>query len=68
MNVSYLKPWQCVGCDAPFIVLYFLLECGDFAQVRNNCFHVHNIKQLFQDIHIDSNMTNLKEIKKINKI
>ena len=27
---------------------------GDFAQVRNNCFHVDNMKQLFQDIHIDS--------------
>ena len=31
---------QCVGCDAPFTVRHFLLECGDFAQVRNNCFHV----------------------------
>ena len=28
---------QCVGCDAPFTVRHFLLECGDFAQVRNNC-------------------------------
>ena len=25
---------QCVGCDAPFTVRHFLLECGDFAQVR----------------------------------
>ena len=33
---------QCVGCDAPFTVRHFLLECGDFAQVRNNCFHVDN--------------------------
>ena len=31
---------QCVGCDAPSTVSHFLLECGDFAQVRNNCFHV----------------------------
>ena len=22
---------QCVGCDAPFTVRHFLLECGDFA-------------------------------------
>ena len=29
----------------------------DFAQVRNNCFHVNNMKELFQDIHIDSIMT-----------
>ena len=38
---------QCVGCEAPFTVR------GDFAQVRNTCFHVDNMKQLFQDIHID---------------
>ena len=31
---------QCLGCDAPFTVSHFLLECGDFAQARNNCFHV----------------------------
>ena len=31
---------QCVGYDAPFTVRHFLLECGDFAQVRNNCLHV----------------------------
>ena len=31
---------HCVGCDAPFTVRHILLECGDFARVRNNCFHV----------------------------
>ena len=59
---------QCVGCDAPFTVRHFLLECGDFAQVRNNCFHVDNIKELFQDIHIDSIMTFLRQINLFNKI
>ena len=29
------KP-QLVGCGAPFTVRHFLLECGDFAQLRNN--------------------------------
>ena len=42
---------QCVGCDAPFTVRHFLLECGDFAPVRNNCFHVDNMKELFQSDH-----------------
>ena len=37
-------------------------ECGDFAQVRNNCFHVDNMKELFQDIHIGSIMTFLRQI------
>ena len=56
---------QCVGCDAPFTVCHFHLECGDFAQVRNNCFHVDNRKQ---DIHIDSIMTFLRQINRFNKI
>ena len=59
---------HCVGCDAPFTVRHFLLECGDFAQVRNNCFHVNNMKELFQDIHIDSIMTFLRQINLFNKI
>ena len=59
---------QCVGCDAPFTVRHFLFECGDFAQVRNNCFHVANMKQLFQDIHIDSIMIFLRQINLFNKI
>ena len=59
---------QCVGCDAPFSVRHFLLECGDFARVRNNCFHVVNLKQLFQDIHIDSIMTFLRHINLFTKI
>ena len=48
VTLSYLlqgeEQPQCIGCDAPLSVRYFLLECGDFAQVRNNCFHVDNIK------------------------
>ena len=39
---------QCVGCEAPFTVHHFLLECGYFAQVRNNCFHVDNMKNYFK--------------------
>ena len=37
-------------------------------QVRNNCFHVDNMKQLFQDIHVDSIMTFLRQINLFNKI
>ena len=59
---------QCVGCDVPFTVRHFLLVCGDFAQVRNNCFHVDNMKELFQDIHIDSIMTFSRQINLFNKI
>ena len=59
---------QSVGCDSPFTVRHFLLECGGFAQVRNNRFHVENMKQLFQDTHIDSIMTFLRQINLFNKI
>ena len=50
----------------PITVHHFLSECGDFAQVRNNCLHVDNMKELFQDIHIDSIMTFLRQINKIS--
>ena len=36
---------QCDACDAPFTLRHFLLECGDFSQVRNKFFHVDNMKQ-----------------------
>ena len=64
---SYLLLGE-VGCDAPFTVRHFLSECRDFAQVRNNCFNVDNIKQLFQEIHIDSITTFLRQINLLNKI
>ena len=59
---------QCVGCDAPFTVRHFLLECDDYAQVRNNYFNVDNMKQLCQDIHIDGIMAFLRQIDLFNKI
>ena len=59
---------QCLGCDASFTVCHFLFECGYFAQVRNNCVHVDYTNQLFQDIHIDSIMTFLRQINLFNKI
>ena len=59
---------QCAGCDAPFAVRRFLLECGDFEQVGSGRFHVDSMKQLFQDIHIDGVVTFLKEINLFNGV
>ena len=39
-----------------------------WSKVRNNGFNVDNMKQLFQDIHIDSIMICLKEMNLFNKI
>ena len=47
---------QFVGCNAPLTVRHFLLEC------------VSNMKQLFQDIHIDSIMTFFRQINPFNMI
>ena len=49
---------RCVGCNTPFTVRHFILECGD----------VDNMRELFQDIHIDSILTFLKQIDLFNKI
>ena len=50
------------------VIVSWAIENNDFAQVRNNCFHVDNMKELFQDIHIDSIMTFLRQINLFNKI
>ena len=69
---SYLfkreKSPYCFGCDAPFTVRHFLLECGDFPPIRNKYFHVDTIKQLFNDVPIDSVFLFLKEINLFNKL
>ena len=55
---SYLlkreEPPYCFGCDTLFTVRHFLLECGDFSHIRNKYFHVDTIKQLYNDVTIDS--------------
>ena len=50
------------------VITVVITGFNDFAQVRNNCFHVDNMKELFQDIHIDSIMTFLRQINLFNKI
>ena len=55
---SYLlkreEPPYCFGCDALFAVRHFLLECGDFSNIRDKYLHVDTIKQLFNDVPIDN--------------
>ena len=58
----------CFGCDAPFTVHQLLLECDDFSQIRNKCFHVDTIKQLSNDVPIDNVFLFLKEINLFNKL
>ena len=52
---------HCFECDVPFTVRHFLLECGDFSQIRNNYDNVDTIKQLFDDVPIDNVFLFLKD-------
>ena len=45
---------QCIGCHTSFTVRHIRLECADFAHIRNKYFHVANIKQLFNDVPVDT--------------
>ena len=58
----------CFGCYAPFTVRHFLLECGDFSQIRKKYFYFDTIKQLFDDVPIDNVFLFLKEINLFNKL
>ena len=58
----------CTGCDVPFTVKHFLLECFDFQQTRRSYFQVNNLHDLFKDVPIENIIAFLKEIKLFNKI
>ena len=52
-----------------WVVMHHLLYVTSFWSVAISMyFHVDNMKQLFQDIHIDSIMAFLKEINLFNKL
>ena len=52
---------QCVGHNAHFTVILFLLECDDFVQMKNKYVHVNIMKQLFQDVSVYDFMMFVKE-------
>ena len=54
---------NCTGCDVPFTVKHFLLDCFDFHQVRRSFFQVNNLHDLFKDVPIQSIIAFLKEIR-----
>ena len=58
----------CTGCDVPFTVKHFLLECFDCQQTRRSYFQVNNLHDLFKDVPIENIIAFLKEIKLFNKI
>ena len=49
------------------LLVIVMLKSDLRPQLRNNCFNVDNMNQLFQDIHIDSIMTFLRQIDLFNK-
>ena len=59
---------NCTGCDVPFTVKHFLLDCFDFHRARRSFFQVNNLHDLFKDEPIENIIAFLKEIKLINKI
>ena len=59
---------NCTGCDVPFIVKHFQLNCFDFQQARRSFFQVNNLHNLFKDVPIENIIAFLKKIKLFNKI
>ncbi len=39
----------CVACDCDLTVEHILIECGDFAEVRQKYFDAESLQQLFQE-------------------
>ena len=58
----------CIGCDMPFTVRHFLLDCADFGRERRSLFQVNNLKDLFKDVSVENILSLLKNVNLFNKI
>ena len=58
----------CIGCDTPFTVRHFLLDCADFGRERRSLFQVNNLKDLFKDVSVENILSFLKNVNLFNKI
>ena len=58
----------CIGCDTPFTVRHFLLDCADFVRERHSLFQVNNLKDLFKDVSVENILSFLKNVNLFNKI
>ena len=58
----------CIGCDTPFTVRHFLLDCADFHRERRSLIQVNNLKDLFKDVSVKNILSFLKNINLFNKI
>ena len=58
----------CIGCDTPFTVRHFLLDCADFNRERRSLIQLNNLKDLFKDVSVENILSFLKNINLFNKI
>ena len=58
----------CIGCDMPFTVRHFMLDCADFGRERRSHFQVNNLKDLFKDVSVENILSFLKNVNLFNKI
>ena len=59
---------KCIGCDTPFTVKHFRLECTDFAAERISCFQADNLKELFKDVPVGKILLFLRQVNLFYKI
>ena len=58
----------CIVCNQYITVKHILTDCIDFSEDRNKYFQVTDLKQLFQDVSVDSILSFLKDINLFNKL
>ena len=58
----------CIVCNQNRTVKHTLTDCIDFSEDRNKYFQVTDLKQLFQDVSVDSTLSFLKAINLFNKL
>ena len=55
------QPPQCLTCQTPFTIKHVLVECGALAITREGHFKTGNMRDMFENVHMDDVLSFLRD-------
>ena len=61
-------PPECIACQERYTVKHFMIECVDLADTRDKFYNVVSLKDLFEQINVNTILEFLKEVGLYHKV
>ena len=55
------QPPQCLTCQTPYTIKHVLVECGALAITRERLFKTDNMRDMFENVHMDDVLSFLRD-------